>query len=79
MSIDRQLAQHFRCTKCHSQGASIKRIAATGTGLSKLMDIQHNKYIALSCQNCGYTELYNPDFLEGKNNLGTIIDILFGG
>ena len=62
-----------------SQGASVKRIATTRTGLSKLMDIQHNKFIALSCHDCGYTELYNPEVLEGKNNFGTIIDILFGG
>ena len=49
MSIDRQLAQRFRCVKCHSIGASNERIAVTGTGLSKLMDVQHNKFIALSC------------------------------
>ena len=78
MSIDRQLARYFKCVECQSIGASNKKIAITGTGLSKLMDIQHNKYIALTCQNCGYTELYNPQFLEGKNDFSTVIDILFG-
>jgi predicted nucleic-acid-binding Zn-ribbon protein len=79
MTIDEQLAQRFSCPKCRRSGAEVKRFAATGTGLTKIMDIQHNKYIAVSCQYCGFTELYNPDMLEGKRHLGDVLDVLFSG
>ena len=79
MSVDDELANRFVCTKCKSSGGAVKRFAATGTGLSKLFDIQHNKFIAVSCQNCGYTEVYNPAILEGTSRLGDVLDVLFGG
>lgn len=79
MSIDEQIAERFRCPKCATVGAFVKRFAATGTGLSKMFDIQHNEFIAVSCQRCGFTELYNPDILESRSGTGDILDILFGG
>jgi predicted nucleic-acid-binding Zn-ribbon protein len=79
MSLEDQLATRFKCGKCNNQGASTKRISAPGTGISKLLDIQHNQFILVSCRNCGYTEVYNPDILEGKKHLGSILDVLFGG
>jgi predicted nucleic-acid-binding Zn-ribbon protein len=79
MSLDEQLEVRFVCSKCKSSGATVKRFASTGTGISRLFDIQHNKFIAVSCLSCGYTEIYNPDILEGKDHLGNILDILFGG
>ncbi|GAB6174984.1 zinc ribbon domain-containing protein [Paradesulfitobacterium aromaticivorans] len=79
MDLDEQLAQRFVCVKCGNHGALAKRFAATGTGLSKMFDIQHNEFIAVSCQSCGFTEIYNPEILEGKDNLGSILDVFFGG
>lgn len=79
MQIEDQLADRFRCPKCNRRGGVAKRFAATGTGLSKLFDIQHNKFIAVSCNYCGFTEIYNPEILEGKSHTGTILDVLFGG
>jgi len=79
MDLEEQLKTKFICSKCKSSGADTKQIAATGSGLSKLFDIQHNRFITVSCLNCGYTEMYNPDILKGKDNLGTILDIMFGG
>ena len=79
MKIDEQLSERFVCGKCGSSGAVVKRIAATGTGLSKMFDIQHNTFIMASCQHCGFTEVYNPEILEGKHAGGTILDLLFGG
>ena len=69
MNLDQELARRFVCAKCRSEGAHVKRFAATGTGLSRLFDIQHNKFVAASCTNCGYTELFNPH----------ILDLMFGG
>jgi len=79
MDIEEQLRMHFKCTKCNNDTAETKTISASGAGISKLFDIQHNRFVTVTCRNCGYTEMYNPDILKGKDNLGTILDILFGG
>ena len=79
MQIDDELGRRFVCPKCSHSRAFVKRFAVTGTGLSRMFDIQHNEFIAASCQYCGYTEIYNPEVLEGHNQLGTLLDILFGG
>lgn len=79
MKLEDQLESKFICPKCNQQGGSADRFSATGTGFSKLFDIQHKKYVTLSCTNCGYTEIYNPEFLEGKDNVMDIIDFIFGG
>ena len=78
MSLDDDLARRFRCVKCKHQGGHVKRFAATGTGLSRMFDIQHNKFIAVSCAHCGFTEIYNPQILEGKSVGSDILDVLFG-
>ena len=78
MTLDDQLGERFVCSKCRHRGAVTKRIAATGTGLSRLFDIQHNKFIAVSCRSCGFTELYNPIFLEGTSRTGDVLDVIFG-
>lgn len=77
MKLEEQLESRFVCAKCKHHGGEARRIATTGTGLSKLLDIQHNQYIVVSCGNCGYTEMYNPRVLEGNRSLGTILDALF--
>jgi hypothetical protein len=78
MRLEDRLASKFVCTKCGSTGAEVRRFAATGTGITRFLDIQHNQFVAVSCKNCGYTEIYNPEILEGKDNLGDIIDMIFG-
>lgn len=79
MKVEDQLGVRFVCGKCKNTGGKTKRISASGTGLSKILDIQHNQFIAVSCLNCGFTEIYNPEMLEGKRHLGNILDVLFGG
>ena len=79
MKLEEQLGTRFACTKCKSTGGRTKRIATSGAGLSKLLDIQHNQFVMVSCNNCGFTEVYNPEILEGKRHLGDILDVLFGG
>jgi len=77
--IERQLSARFVCAKCHSTGANVKSLAMTGTGLSKIIDLQHNRYAFASCHNCGYTEVYDLDKLSGgKDTLGNILDLIFG-
>jgi predicted nucleic-acid-binding Zn-ribbon protein len=47
------------------------------TGLSRLFEVQPYRYAFVSCTNCGYTEVYNISILEGKDDLGNILEILF--
>ena len=78
-NIEKEIESRFVCAKCHSTGTKAKSLAMTGTGISKLLDVQHNRYIFASCNNCGYTEVYDLDTLSGsKDEVGNILDIIFG-
>jgi uncharacterized protein len=80
MRVEDAIKDKFKCSKCSGTTCRIKEVAMTGTGLSKILDIQHNHFLFVSCENCGYVEVYNPKVLEGKSRgqLGTVLDILFG-
>jgi predicted nucleic-acid-binding Zn-ribbon protein len=75
--VEELLAREFVCTRCEHQGAHVERLAMSGTGLSRLFEIQPYRYAFVSCNNCGYTEVYNLRTLEGKDDLGTFLEILF--
>ncbi|NLE50442.1 MAG: hypothetical protein GX613_03470 [Chloroflexi bacterium] len=71
------LAEKFVCVRCGNHGAHTERLSMSGTGLSRLLEIQAHRYAFVSCTNCGYTEVYDLRTLEGKDNLGTFLEILF--
>lgn len=62
------------CIKCGSRSAGTKEVAMTGTGLSKMFDIQHNRFVVVYCKNCGYSEFYNKNASSGSN----LLDFFFG-
>lgn len=62
------------CIKCGSTNAETKEVAMTGTGLSKMFDLQHNQFTVVSCTDCGYSEFYNTKSSEGSN----LLDLFFG-
>jgi len=62
------------CIKCGSRQAEKKEVAMTGTGLSKIFDVQHNQFIVVYCKKCGYSEFYNKKSSAGSN----ILDLFFG-
>ncbi|MFS8651321.1 MAG: zinc ribbon domain-containing protein [Caldibacillus sp.] len=62
------------CVKCGHTRVGTKEIAATGTGLSKIFDIQHNHFAVVYCKNCGYAEFYVKESSSSSN----IIDLFFG-
>ncbi|WP_337588379.1 zinc ribbon domain-containing protein [Paenibacillus gorillae] len=75
------MIQHkFHCAKCGDDECEVKEVAMTGTGLSKLFDIQYNHYLFVSCCNCGFVEVYNPDIIRGSKtgSVSTVLDIIFG-
>lgn len=63
------------CIKCGSTDAGTKEISTTGTGLSKMFDIQNNKFVVVYCKNCGYSEFYAKEASTASN----VIDFFFGG
>jgi predicted nucleic-acid-binding Zn-ribbon protein len=76
-TTEQQLSAAFVCEKCDQQGAHVEKLAMSGTGISRLFEIQPYRYAFASCNNCGYTEIYNLKTLEGKDDLGDILDIIF--
>ena len=76
-TTDQLLAQKFICPKCDHTGGRVEKVAMSGTGLSRLLEIQAHRYAFVSCSNCGFTEVFNLRTLEGKDNLGSFLEILF--
>jgi len=62
------------CPKCGHGEVDVGNISTTGSGLSKLFDIQTNKFRTVTCANCGYTELYKDVGSSGAD----LADVFFG-
>ncbi len=75
--IESLLAEEFSCSHCHSHGAHVEKLSMSGTGFSRLFEVQPYRYAFVSCNNCGYTEIFNLRMLEGKDNVGLFLDVLF--
>ena len=76
-NADVQLSQAFICEKCGSRGGHVERLAMSGTGISRFFEIQPYRYAYVSCHKCGYTEIYNLKVLEGSDDTGTLLEIIF--
>ena len=76
-SVNEALASRFVCARCRQQGGHVEELAMSGTGLSRLFELQPYRYAFVSCLNCGYTEAYSLDILQGKDDVGRFLDILF--
>jgi len=74
---DMLLAEKFVCAHCNHRQGHVERLAMSGTGISRLLEIQLHRYAFISCLNCGYTEVFNLKVLEGKDDLGDFLDIIF--
>jgi hypothetical protein len=60
------------CPKCGHTETTVDEIATSGSGLSKMFDIQNRSFKVVSCANCGFSELY-----KGQSS-GDIVDIFLG-
>lgn len=60
------------CPKCGHTEAETDTIATSGSGLTKMFDIQNRQFTVVSCTNCGFSELY-----RGRSS-GNMIDLFFG-
>ena len=75
--LEDDLAAAFVCAKCLHSGGHVEHLAMSGTGISRMFEIQAYRYAFVSCKNCGYTEIFNLKILKGKDDLGTFLEILF--
>jgi predicted nucleic-acid-binding Zn-ribbon protein len=60
------------CPKCGGEETETDEIATSGTGLTKMFDVQNRTFVVVSCANCGYSELY-----KGQST-GNAIDFFIG-
>ena len=67
-------ATNFSCSKCHNTQYETEEIRTTGK-YSRFFDMQNKKFIAISCSQCGYTEIFKGD----SSRLGNFLDLLVGG
>ncbi len=49
---------NYKCPKCNNRSFETDSIATTGSGWSKIFDLQNRKFHVISCANCGYCEMY---------------------
>ncbi|MDQ3056354.1 MAG: zinc ribbon domain-containing protein [Pseudomonadota bacterium] len=56
----------FACGKCGGTEYSRKEMRAEGGVLSAAFDIATNRFTAVSCEKCGFTELYRTGTSAGS-------------
>ena len=60
----------FTCPKCGATAYEVGEMRTTGGILSKIFDVQANRFTTVTCEQCRYTELYRAD----QSMLGDIFD-----
>ena len=63
----------FSCVKCNGTEYTTGEIRTTGSGISRYLNLQNQKFGVIGCSSCGYSEMYR---LDGKGGWGTFFDIL---
>lgn len=64
--------RNWKCPKCENRSFETDTIATTGSGFSRFFDLQNRKFATLSCNRCGYTELYK---MRKAGTLSNILDL----
>ncbi|MCF1190361.1 zinc ribbon domain-containing protein [Mangrovimonas sp. AS39] len=49
---------NYTCPKCSNKTYQLGQLRATGGTLSKIFDVQNQKYTSITCKRCSYTEFY---------------------
>lgn len=73
--VNNEANKSFQCCKCGCTEYSKDSFAATGTGLSRMFDVQNRVFITISCIRCGYTEIYRKQNIKDGSQ---IFDFLIG-
>ena len=80
VTLEGKITARFSCARCEHKKCKTKRVAMTGSGLSRLLDVQKEFYLALTCQQCGLTNFYDLNLLEERGGISdAVFDLMFGG
>ena len=61
--------KQYICDKCGCNNFTHDEFQATGGNFAKIFDVQNKKFVTISCNNCGFTELYKSTSSNGWNVL----------
>ncbi len=59
---------NYTCPKCAHTNYKLGQMRATGGTLSKIFDIQTEKFTSVTCKQCTYTEFYKTS-TSGLSNV----------
>lgn len=62
----------YVCAKCGCIEYKREQVTTSGGFWSRIFNVEHRKYVAVTCERCGYTELYR----RTTGALGNIADFL---
>ena len=62
----------WKCPKCQNRTFETDSISTTGSGFTRFLDIQNRKFATISCERCGYTEMYK---MKKAGNLSNLFDL----
>lgn len=62
---------NYTCPKCSSRNYTLGEMRATGGFLTKIFDIQSEKFSYVTCANCSYTEFYK----RSTSGLSNVFDL----
>ena len=63
--------ESYSCSKCNGTEYTTGEIRTTGSGLSRFLNLQNQKFLAVSCSEGGYTDLFRRD----GGRMGNIVDL----
>ena len=52
---------NYTCPKCNNKTYTIGEMRATGGILSKIFDVQTEKFTSVTCERCKYSEFYKAN------------------
>ncbi len=80
LSMEELMISKFNCRRCGHRDCISQEVSMSGTGVSKIFDIDYHHYLFVSCTRCGFVEVFNTDVLRGHKSgaLGTVLDIIWG-
>ncbi len=64
--------REYSCDKCGAKTYQSGELRTTGSGISRFLNLQNQKYATVACTECGFTELYR---LDGSGLIGSAFDI----
>lgn len=64
----------YSCARCSNPSFTDEEVRMTGK-YGRFFDMQSKKFTAVTCDNCGYTDLYR----QQSGRAGNILDLLTSG